>query len=314
MLVRQSLRYTHDMIRSRVIPLQNYEKNVYSQSGEDGVIDFLLKNLRDDIADYTCVDVGAWDGVYLSNVKHQIDQGHPAILIESDETRVESARRVFYDNPRVKVLTKFIDDKSRLDLLLSEHRVAVEFLLLSIDIDGADLDVLESLGEFKPAIIVIEFNPTIPNHISFRNPKGKRVGSSAKAIFEVATESGYELVHATSTNLIFIFPNMFSLPTHITLTVETALDDSGTIKALFVGYDGTVHVSGPDSLEYPWHGLTKSLAKLELPKSVQKFRDELGLFGKIVFLWCWFKQYWRIALYSRVKKAKLRLGLERKTL
>lgn len=44
-----------------------------------------------------------------------------------------------------------------------------DFEMLSIDIDGADYHLWESLREtlWRPQVVVIEFNPTMPNHIDF---------------------------------------------------------------------------------------------------------------------------------------------------
>ncbi len=44
--------------------LLDYGKNVYSQTGEDGVIEKILDILPD--RDSWCVEFGAWDGVHLS--------------------------------------------------------------------------------------------------------------------------------------------------------------------------------------------------------------------------------------------------------
>ena len=42
--------------------------------------------------------------------------------------------------------------------------------LLSIDIDGDDAYILESIdyNRFRPDLIVIEYNPGLPNHIPIR--------------------------------------------------------------------------------------------------------------------------------------------------
>jgi hypothetical protein len=40
--------------------LEKYKKDIYSQNGEDGVIEYLLKELGIDCGYF--VDIGAWDG------------------------------------------------------------------------------------------------------------------------------------------------------------------------------------------------------------------------------------------------------------
>ena len=45
---------------------QKFKKNIYSQNGEDGIIEVILNRL-DDKLDKTCCECGAWDGINLSN-------------------------------------------------------------------------------------------------------------------------------------------------------------------------------------------------------------------------------------------------------
>ena len=64
-----------------------------------------------------------------------------------------------------------------LSAILSEAnpqvRLSPDFEFLSIDVDGADYWLWESLRDthWKPRVVVIEFNPTIPNHIDFVQPR-----------------------------------------------------------------------------------------------------------------------------------------------
>ena len=283
-------------------PLSIYLHDVYSQSGEDGIIEHLISKLHQAIESDLIVDIGAWDGIYLSNSKNQIDKGAAGLLIEADPLRAKGARKLYQNNQRVEVIEKFIGPKNPLHELLSERLNCTSFLLLSIDIDSDDLAVFESIGDFRPLIVLIEFNPEIPNHIDFRNPPGKRVGNSARAIFNFAQTRNYRLAHATSTNLVFVQAGYFdsSVPE---LCLEDALDDTNTIKAVFVGYDGTTHIIGPKKLDYPWHGLSRNFDSLVLPRVIQRFPDELTMIGKIVYRTLWFKQYWIVALRRRLSRS-----------
>lgn len=55
-----------------------------------------------------------------------------------------------------------------------------EFGVLSIDVDGCDYWIWDSLKTLNPAVIVIEHNPTIPNHVLYVQAKDTEVrqGSS----------------------------------------------------------------------------------------------------------------------------------------
>lgn len=287
------------MIQVKEQPLSAYLFDKYSQNGEDGIIDYLIAKIHPALESDLIVDVGAWDGIYLSNSKNQIDKGSAGLLIEADPIRAKGAQQLYRENQKVEVVEKFIGPKNPLHEILSTRLGHTHFLLLSIDIDSDDLAVFESIGDYRPLIVVIEFNPEIPNHIDFRNPSGKRVGNSARAIFNFAQTLEYSLAHATSTNLILVKEGYFehSVPK---LSLEDALDDTSTIRAIFAGYDGTTHIIGPERLDYPWHGLSRNFDSVVLPRVIQSFPDELTMVGKIVYRILWFKQYWIVALRRRV--------------
>lgn len=287
------------MIRVLDQPLTPLLRNVYSQNGEDGVIEYLVSEVNLLSGSNLVVDVGAWDGIHLSNTKYQIDKGFSGLLIEADSIRAKSCRLLYQDNNFVNVIEKFVGPDYPLSELLSDNLKESRFLLLSIDIDGDDLAVLQSIGEFRPSIVVIEFNPEIPNHCDFKNPPGKRVGNSALAILNFAHTLNYSLAHATSTNLI-LFQNGHFKKSFPLLDLEQALDDTDTIKAVFAGYDGSLNVIGPNRLDYPWHGLSREFSSLILPRIVQRFPDELTTFGKVVYRALWFRQYWLVALKRRL--------------
>jgi hypothetical protein len=43
----------------------DHRNNIFSQNGEDGVIEYILDKLN--ITSGTCCEFGAWDGKHLSN-------------------------------------------------------------------------------------------------------------------------------------------------------------------------------------------------------------------------------------------------------
>ena len=66
--------------------LLDYASNTYSQVGEDGAIAKILEMLPE--TGHRCVELGAWDSFYLSNVRRLIeDKDYSAILIEGDRKK-----------------------------------------------------------------------------------------------------------------------------------------------------------------------------------------------------------------------------------
>ena len=62
--------------------LINFRKNLYSQDGEDGVIEEIFKRLS--INKGTFVEFGAWDGKYLSNTFALLQKNWAGVYIEGD--------------------------------------------------------------------------------------------------------------------------------------------------------------------------------------------------------------------------------------
>ena len=65
---------------------EQYNKNIYSQNGEDGIIEELLHRL--DISSGWVCEFGAWDGINLSNTFNLVkNKNFSAVYIEGDKNK-----------------------------------------------------------------------------------------------------------------------------------------------------------------------------------------------------------------------------------
>jgi len=111
--------------------------------------------------------------------------------------------------------------------------------------------VFESIKTLTFTAAVIEYNPTIPIGIKFKNPVGRNVGNSSTAILDAMNERGYSLVHQTRTNLIFMAVDVIRLH-HVPVV--------GLVPQwhLFFGYDGRMyahnwnHIDAQPFYPMPW--------------------------------------------------------------
>jgi hypothetical protein len=181
--------------------------NHYSQNGEDEIIESLLTKLE--LSQGLFCEFGAWDGEHLSNCRFLLDTGWKGIFIEGDPKRYALLKNKFQHRPDVITVNKFIglDSENNLDQILQSFdliKSGKELDLLSIDIDGDDLNIWKSLKSTKPIIVIIEYNNTIPNDVEFIQPPGTHYGNSALAIDKFAKQNGYAFVSATETNLFYV--------------------------------------------------------------------------------------------------------------
>jgi hypothetical protein len=268
-----------------------YAKNNYSQFGEDGIIEEILKLIPN--KNNWCVEFGAWDGIHLSNTYSLIkNNNYKSVLIEADKKKF----RVLEDNLKkldAILVNEFVmfSGKNTLDNILSNTPIPQDFDFLSIDIDGNDYYILESLDLYKPKLVCIEYNPTIPNEVSYVQPKDFNIhrGASALAILNLAESKGYSLAATTMCNLILVDTAYLPLLKLQGSALSEFRDDESSKVFIFAGYDGSVCMSKP--LELPWHNIKVSEDGLQvLPKVIRRFRDEYTIVQKILY-----------TLFSRIK-------------
>lgn len=233
--------------------------NETSQGGEDGILREIFRvleeagKLPEQARDRWAVEFGAWDGQHLSNVWALIKGcGWSGVLLEADETRVREMRANYADElDRVSCVcaTVGLDGEALLDALLAGTPAPDRLQLMVIDIDGADYHVWKSLQRFSADVVVIEFNPTVPNHVSFVQPPSVDVhqGSSLLAMVELGAALGYELVSATAFNAFFVRRELYPLfgieDNSLNLMYSPAMPTE-----IFQLYDGTIRVCGTKKL------------------------------------------------------------------
>ena len=190
------------------IKLIEYRKNVYSQNGEDGVLDEIFKriNVASSNNEKWCVEFGAWDGKHLSNTFHLVEQGWNAVYIEGDKEKYQDLLETVKQYPKIKPINAMVgfeeSDSNNLNNLLSGTKIPEDFDLLSIDIDSFDLAVWQCFVG-KPKVVIIEINSSIEPGILQWHDGIFCQGNSFSSTIKVAEDKGYMLVCHTG-NLIFL--------------------------------------------------------------------------------------------------------------
>jgi len=284
-------------IRQRKVPsrrqrdgLIRYARDSTSQNGEDGVIARLLELLPPSHQDGQgrniryCVDVGAWDGRHLSNTysllvgdqqqsQAAVGTAFRGVLIEADPVRfvqLEELHRPL-GNTCVNVAVSCAKGSNNsLSAILVTHapEFPKEFDFLCIDVDGTDywlmVDVLE--GGFRPSILCIEFNPTMPDDVIYIQPRddGVRHGSSLAALVELAESRNYVLVESTIFNAFFVPRELYDqyLKEEVPDTTIEALHEITMGTTLYQLYDGTIKLSGCKKML--WHRIPIKEEKIQI--------------------------------------------------
>ena len=193
------------------------EAQIYSQHGEDGIIELLLKYVHNPNYDY--IDIGASDGRKRSNTYRLAKKRYRGWCVER---RPKIARRL-----RARY------DKERLTYTLFDNFVTLKWVkkfgpglpqspdFLSIDIDSVDWYIVQAMFRIamRPVVICVEYNAsfgpdetvTVPYRDEFR-PKHKYrnlyFGASYRAWRLLMDAQGYEFVccDLSGTNAFFVDP------------------------------------------------------------------------------------------------------------
>jgi hypothetical protein len=181
--------------------LKEYESQVYSQCGEDGVLQRIFDCIG--TTNKTFVEFGAWDGQHLSNTANlRINQAWSGLLMEgSDRADGELVMQEFVNAENVEGL-------------LAKYGVPETFDLLSVDIDGNDYWVWKAIERFTPRVVVVEYNiffaldaaRTIEYRADHVWDETSYHGASLAAFHKLGVEKGYTLVHTDSwaPNVFFV--------------------------------------------------------------------------------------------------------------
>ena len=190
---------------------QKYKKNVYSEIGEDGIIEYIYTIIEPKHKYY--VEFGAWDGISWSNTANlRINKQWTGLLLEADENKVKKNK----DSEKINLQHAFVT-KDNINTLFDKYNVPQNFDVLSIDIDSDDLYVWDSL-KYRPTIVIVEINPGIKNDLplsaienesKIHGTRGNYFGANLHAFYNLALKKKYKLLTVTYWNAIFIVDEEF---------------------------------------------------------------------------------------------------------
>lgn len=200
--------------------IHDYEFKIFSQRGEDGIIQYLIKNI--DIKNKTFIEFGV-ENYHESNTRFlMMNNNWRGYIIDGSQKNINAVKNNYwfwqYD---LQVKAAFID-KDNINPLMKESKLAVGggIGLISIDIDGNDYWVMKNMdfAYFNPDILIVEYNAlfgekraiTIPYDRYFYRTKAHYsnlyFGASLKALTIEANIKGYALVGCCTagTNAFFV--------------------------------------------------------------------------------------------------------------
>ena len=186
----------------------DYEFRIFSQWGDDGIIQYLIRNIY--VENETFIEFGV-QNYRESNTRFLLMHNNwSGFVMDGSKKRMEDLKKQpWYWKYDITSKAVFID-KDNINDLLSEPRFH-NLGILSIDLDGNDYHILEAIdfSKLNPSILILEYNSvfgvnrliTVPYKEDFDRTSAHFsnlfFGASLGALCSLANKKGYALVGGT---------------------------------------------------------------------------------------------------------------------
>lgn len=197
-------------------PLTQHEFKVYSQWGEDGILQHLVRQVP--IAQRTFVEFGVENYTEANTRFLLVNDGWSGLVIDGSERNIDFVRNdSIYWKHNLKALQAFIT-KENINELIRSQGLQGEIGLLSVDIDGNDYWVWDAIDVVHPALVVTEYNArfgptravTVPYDPAFVRQRAHYsciyYGASLGALVGLGRRKGYSFVgcNTAGNNAFFV--------------------------------------------------------------------------------------------------------------
>lgn len=184
--------------------LQDNEFKAYSQWGEDGIIQFLLRKAT--IRDRIFVEFGVED-YKEANTRFLLQNDYwSGLVLDGSNDNIQAIKRdPIYWARNLKAECAFIT-RDNINDLIASNGIRGNIGLLSIDIDGNDYWIWEAIDCINPVVVICEYNSlfgcsrpvVVPYDAAFVRRKAHYsmvyYGASLAALHRLGTKKGYSLV------------------------------------------------------------------------------------------------------------------------
>jgi hypothetical protein len=206
----------------KIKDLSDIEFQVYSQWGEDGIIDWLINKYPEIPKSF--LEIGTQDYKESNTRFLLINKNWNGFIIEADKAAVKDikSQRIYWKH-NLRAINEFIT-KDNINKVIKKFNIPKKIGLLSLDIDGVDYWVLKKLSALDPSIIVCEYNSlfgqkksvTVPYKSNFIRSKehysNLYYGASINAFIDLMKKKNYFLIGTNSAgnNAFFVRKNIWN--------------------------------------------------------------------------------------------------------
>lgn len=194
--------------RNDIENLQDAEFKVYSQWGDDGIIQYLIHKLE--IKKRVFIEFGV-ENYSESNTRFLLmNDNWSGLVMDASEGNINYIKEdEIYWKYDLTAKCAFID-AGNINSLIADAGFSGEIGILSIDIDGNDYWIWKAVEVVSPIIVIVEYNSVFGNKRAITVPYNKHFsrtnehysnlyfGASLPALCHLAEEKGYSFVGSDS--------------------------------------------------------------------------------------------------------------------
>lgn len=195
--------------------LEEVEFQVFSQRGEDGIIQYIISQIE--IPNRIFVEFGVEDYTESNTRFLLINNNWSGLVIDGSKDNIKFIKNDFvYWKYDLSAYESFIT-KDNINELISKYTDCSDIGLLSIDIDGNDYWVWEAITVVRPRVVVCEYNSafgehhkiSVPYQQTFNRTKAHYsdlyFGASLPALCHLADKKGYDFIGAAGAGVNAFF-------------------------------------------------------------------------------------------------------------
>lgn len=188
--------------------IQQAEFSIFSQWGDDGIIQFLIQYLE--IEQHSFVEFGVHDYTESNTRFLLMNNNWRGLVMDGSTTNIETiTTSYYYWRYDLTAVCAFVTAENINDII-RHHGFARGLGLLHIDIDGNDYWIWKVLDCVSPIIVIIEYNAvfgptatwTVPYDPAFDRTKAHHSwlywGASLQALIDLSAQKGYLFIGTNS--------------------------------------------------------------------------------------------------------------------
>lgn len=194
--------------KKNIASLSDVEFKVFSQWGDDGIIQWLINNL--DLPNKTFVEFGVENYREANTRFLMMNNNWSGLVMDGSKKNIaEIINSEYFWRYELWAKAAFINADNINNLLLSPN-FEKEVGLLHIDLDGNDYWIWKAISVISPVIVILEYNSlfgidsavTIPYNSSFYRTSADHrnlyFGASLLALHQLSMNKGYSFIGCNS--------------------------------------------------------------------------------------------------------------------